>query len=68
MSTELYILKWALCVFSFVAFIAILAAMKASADRERHLELMKKEADEAAEREARNRVFPTEGKTVRIWK
>ena len=66
MSTELFIIY--LAVFALSAALCIGGACVSSANRERHFQQLKKEADEAAEREARNRVFPTEGKTVRIWK
>ena len=66
MSTELFITLWAL--FAFTGTLLIAGAFVSAGNRERHYQQLKQEADQAAEREARNRVFPTEGKTVRIWK
>ena len=66
MSTELFLTLWA--AGTLLAALVIAGIAKAGADRERHYQQLKQEADHAAEREARNRVFPTEGKTVRIWK
>lgn len=64
MITELFLALWAVCALG-AAFI-IAGVFAACANRERHFQRLRQEADEAAERHARNSTFPKDGKTVRI--
>ena len=66
MSVYLFLSIWAACGLGAVFVIA--GAFVAAGNRERHFQRLRQAADEAAEREARNRTLPREGKTARIWR
>ena len=53
-------------VWAVLSSLLLAGLFTSAAARDRHYKRLKKEADDAAERHARNSVFPTGGKTVRI--